>query len=112
MSDHASHRATDTGSDIDIAHDQEPRSTLELLQRTQAVVNQVFARFHGDQAAVADPDADAAADRTPADPGEVEYVLREQLALAGLPEQPAPWVGNTATEIAAGRHVVIDARTA
>jgi hypothetical protein len=84
-------------SDNEIAHDQEPAETLVLLQRTQDVVDTVLARFRG---------------QTDVHPTEVERVLSEQIALAGLPEQPAPWIRNTAIEIADGRTVVIDTRTA
>ena len=93
-------RRFDSGSDIDIAHDEEPRETLVLLQRTQDVVNTVFTSFHGE-----------APEPLSIDLREVEAALREELDLAGLPEQPEPWVNNTAFEIAAGRHVVIDTRT-
>ena len=83
-------------TDVEFAHDDEPAETLILLQRTQDVVNKVFSRFHG---------------REDAAPSEVAEILRQEIAVAGLPEQPAPWVLNTATEIAAGRVVVLDSRT-
>lgn len=113
------HRS-DRGSDIDVAHDEEPRETLVLLQRTQDAVNRVFTRFHGHAPATraaqpgrfedGTPDSDAA-EPLDVDLREVEAALREEIDLAGLPEQPAPWVNNTAAEIAAGRTVVVDART-
>ena len=84
-------------SDFDIAHDEEPAETLILLQRTQDVVNTVSARFQG---------------QDDVHPSDVERALREQISLAGLPEQPGPWVRSTANEIASGRVVVIDNRTA
>jgi hypothetical protein len=84
-------------SDVDLAHDEEPPETLALLQRTQDVVNLVLASFKG---------------REDVHPSEVEQALREQIALAGLPAQPAAWIRNTAIELTAGRAVVIDARTA
>ena len=42
------------------------------------------------------------------DPQVTRAALEQALADAGLPEQPAKWVHDTATEIAAGRTVVID----
>lgn len=37
-----------------------------------------------------------------------EEALREKIAASGLPEQPVKWVRDTASEIAEGRHVVVD----
>ena len=42
------------------------------------------------------------------DPDVVRAALAQAIADAGLPEQPEKWVRDTATEIAAGRQVVID----
>ena len=38
----------------------------------------------------------------------VEEALSQAVAASGLPEQPHKWVGDTAAEIASGRHVVVD----
>ena len=38
----------------------------------------------------------------------VEEALSQAIAASGLPEQPHKWVGDTAAEIASGRHVVVD----
>lgn len=37
--------------------------------------------------------------------------IEEAIAAAGLPAQPHKWVGDTASEIASGRGVVVDRRT-
>jgi hypothetical protein len=83
-------------TDVPFAHDDAPGETLVLLQRTQAVVDSVFTQYHA---------------QDDIHPTTVEAALREKIALAGLPEQPAPWVRNTADEIAAGRRPVLDTRT-
>lgn len=38
----------------------------------------------------------------------IEAALGQAIAASGLPEQPHKWVGDTAAEIASGRHVVVD----
>ncbi len=38
----------------------------------------------------------------------VRATLAAALADAGLPEQPEKWVADTATEIAAGRDIIVD----
>jgi predicted subunit of tRNA(5-methylaminomethyl-2-thiouridylate) methyltransferase len=42
------------------------------------------------------------------DPEVTRAALAQAIADAGLPEQPEKWVSDTATEVAAGRQVVID----
>jgi hypothetical protein len=42
------------------------------------------------------------------DPDVVRAALARSIADAGLPEQPEKWVRDTATEVSAGRQVVID----
>ncbi len=42
------------------------------------------------------------------DPDVVRSALAQAVADAGLPEQPEKWVRDTATEVAAGRQMVID----
>jgi hypothetical protein len=42
------------------------------------------------------------------DPDLVRAALADQLAAAGLPEQPEKWISDTADEIAAGRRLVVD----
>ena len=41
---------------------------------------------------------------------DVREVLATAIAAAGIPEQPQPWVEDTANEIASGRLVVMNAR--
>ena len=42
------------------------------------------------------------------DPDAIRAALAQAIADAGLPEQPEKWVRDTATEVVAGRQVVID----
>ena len=42
------------------------------------------------------------------DPDVIRAALAQAIADAGLPEQPEKWVRDTATEVVAGRQVVID----
>ena len=42
------------------------------------------------------------------DPDVLRAALAQAIADAGLPEQPEKWVRDTATEVAAGRKIVID----
>jgi len=42
------------------------------------------------------------------DPDVARDALAQAIADAGLPEQPEKWVRDTATEVVAGRQVVID----
>ena len=42
------------------------------------------------------------------DPDAIRAALAQAIADAGLPEQPEKWVRDTATEVVAGRQVIID----
>jgi len=41
---------------------------------------------------------------------EVKSALRDALRAHGVPQQPEPWIDATASEIAGGRRLIIDAR--
>ncbi|MGL5859279.1 MAG: hypothetical protein ACRC35_12915 [Angustibacter sp.] len=111
--DHTGHGAAQDGagrSDADErdqartpspAQDLDPAVTQERRSRLQDVVLQVHARF---------ADRDPHQGRSP-DPDDVADGLRAAIADAGLPEQPAPWLAATATEIAGDRLVVVDPRS-
>jgi predicted subunit of tRNA(5-methylaminomethyl-2-thiouridylate) methyltransferase len=42
------------------------------------------------------------------DPDVTRAALAQAIADAGLPEQPEKWVRDTATEVSAGRQIVVD----
>ncbi len=75
-----------------LAQDVDTEQTLRVDATVQDILTGLAAEFAG--ASVA----------------EVAQALRERLAAAGLPEQPAPWVDASAREISAGRVVVADTR--
>ena len=70
--------------------DPDPIVQHEAQVTIQDIVDRLAATHRGE-----DPDATRAA-------------LAQAIADAGLPEQPEKWVRDTATEVAAGRQVVID----
>jgi hypothetical protein len=65
-----------------------------VQQQAQVTIQEIVDRFAGTHAGE-DPEVTRAA-------------LAEAIADAGLPEQPEKWVSDTATEIAAGRQIVVD----
>lgn len=74
-----------------LASDDDPESTARAKGALQSVIDKMGA-FEGEPVEV------------------VQLSLSEAIRRAGLPEQPAPWVNATASEIAAGRRVVMDPR--
>src|SRR3954447_20234378 len=93
--------------DKPLASDDSPESSLRATHQVQLAVNEVFERFagpavrHGRELGDQDPVADVA---------EVKDALRQALGTYGVPQQPEQWIDSTATEIAGGRRLVIDAR--
>src|SRR3954451_6053017 len=93
--------------DKPLASDESPESSLRVTHEVQLAVNEVFERFAGpavgggrelgDQGAVADV-------------AEVKAALHRALSAHGVPQQPEQWIDSTASEIAGGRRLVIDAR--
>src|SRR3954452_15041268 len=93
--------------DKTLASDDTHGSSLELTHQVQLAVNEVFERFAqpavGDGRDLVDQDAVA-------DVAEVKAALHQALRTHGVPQQPEQWIDSTATEIAGGRRLVIDAR--
>ena len=75
-----------------LAQDVDAEQTLRVDATVQDILNLLSAELAGAPVA------------------EVAQSLRDQLAVAGLPEQPGPWLDATAREISAGRFVVADTR--
>jgi hypothetical protein len=90
--------------DKTLASDETPHESLEVTHQVQLVVNEVFERF-ARQAGGVRPDRDAIAEVP-----EVKSALRDALRAHGVPQQPEPWIDATASEIAGGRRLIIDAR--
>ena len=94
--------------DKTLASDDTPESSLQVTHQVQLAVNEVFERFAGPQ--VGD-DGRELGDQAPvADVAEVKAAIREALRAHGVPPQPEQWIDSTASEIAGGRRLVIDAR--
>ncbi|HKG51165.1 MAG TPA: hypothetical protein VKB14_12055 [Actinomycetales bacterium] len=93
--------------DKTLASDESPESSLRATHQVQLAVNEVFERFAGPALAhgreLGDQDAVA-------DVAEVKEALHQALRAHGLPQQPEQWIDATASEIAGGRRLVIDAR--
>jgi len=93
--------------DKTLASDDTHESSLGLTHQVQLAVNEVFVRFAqpavGEGRELGDQDAVA-------DVADVKAALRQALRSHGVPQQPEQWIDSTATEIAGGRRLVIDAR--
>jgi hypothetical protein len=93
--------------DKTLASDDTPESSLQMTHQVQLAVNEVFERFAqpavGEGRALGDQDAVA-------DVADVKAALHQALRSHGVPQQPEQWIDSTATEIAGGRRLVIDAR--
>jgi hypothetical protein len=93
--------------DKTLASDDTHESSLQVTHQVQLAVNEVFERFA--QPAVGD--GRELGDQDPvADVAEVKAALHRALSARGVPQQPEQWIDATATEIAGGRRLVIDAR--
>src|SRR5690349_9709441 len=90
--------------DKTLASDDTNEASLEVTHEVQVVVNEVFVRFA--RASGGQRDAEGAI----AQVAEVKAALRDGLREHGIPQQPDQWVDATASEIAGGRRLVIDAR--
>ena len=90
--------------DKTLASDDTNEASLEVTHEVQVVVNEVFVRFA--RASGGARDAEGAI----AEVAEVKAALRDGLRAHGVPQQPDQWVDATASEIAGGRRLVIDAR--
>jgi hypothetical protein len=89
--------------DKTLASDDTHESSLEVTHHVQLVVNDVYERF---ARRLAQRDGDAG----PVDVADVKAALRDGLREHGVPQQPEQWIDATASEIAGGRRLVIDAR--
>jgi len=93
--------------DKTLASDDSPESSLQMTHQVQLAVNEVFERFAqpavGEGRELGDQDALA-------DVADVKAALHQALRAHGVPQQPEQWIDSTATEIAGGRRLVIDAR--
>jgi hypothetical protein len=93
--------------DKTLASDETHESSMQVTHQVQLAVNEVFERFA--QPEVGDGRELGDQDRV-ADVAEVKSALRHALHNHGVPQQPEQWIDSTATEIAGGRRLVIDAR--
>ena len=92
--------------DKTLASDETPHESLEVTHQVQLVVNEVFERFvreAGERHPERNEDAIA-------EVPDVKAALRDALRAHGVPQQPEPWIDATASEIAGGRRLIIDAR--
>jgi hypothetical protein len=89
--------------DKTLASDDTHESSLEVTHHVQLVVNEVYERF---ARRMAQRDGEAG----PVDVADVKAALRDGLRAHGVPQQPEQWIDATASEIAGGRRLVIDAR--
>jgi hypothetical protein len=90
--------------DKTLASDETPEDSLEVTHRVQLVVNEVFERF------VREAGGRRSDDDAIAEVPDVKSALRDALRAHGVPQQPEPWIDATASEIAGGRRLIIDAR--
>lgn len=77
-------------ADADVETIQAPADPKDRQAFIQRLVTTVRAEHYGDELDV------------------VEAALSRAIEDSGLPEQPHKWIGDTAAEIASGRHVVVD----
>jgi hypothetical protein len=92
--------------DKTLASDETPEESLEVTHRVQLVVNEVFERFARAVGGRRPDDDEGAIAEVP----DVKSALRDALRAHGVPQQPEPWIDATASEIAGGRRLIIDAR--